>query len=107
MDNPKIFVSEIIRNTPYKQAAVLADQYGLSVRTVKRRAEEIRDQIGRRYKKQAIIDDGNIVLINEYVFLDWLSNRQQINSKHKVEDFNVFDWVESYGNFKVPTREIM
>lgn len=89
-------------------AAGLALKYGLSKRTVQSRMKEIEAESGRgkRYARQSMINDGNIVFVNELVFLDWLSVRQRFrdtNAKKYLDPFDPGVWVKYLGWNDIPT----
>ena len=91
-----------IAGRTYMSMQDLADKYGMCKRTVRDRVREIGNEVGRskRYERQAIISDGNIVLINELVFLDWMQVRKDMLNKSTrkyVSDFNPGAWVRYLG----------
>ena len=70
--------TESIRGYPYMKKEQLAKEFQISTGTVRTRLFEIEDQIKNgRYNDYAIIRDGNIVLINVLVFIDYLTYRRQ------------------------------
>ena len=75
-----------VRGTPYMPRAVLAQQFGISKRTVDERMKEIKKS--DRYDEHACIKDGGIVLINYLVFLDYIEKRERIRNGIKVEDYD-------------------
>ena len=75
-----------VRGTPYMPRAVLAQQFGISKRTVDERMKEIKKF--DRYDEHACIKDGGIVLINYLVFLDYIEKRERIRNGIKVEDYD-------------------
>lgn len=97
----RIMYMESIRGYPYKPQYQLAEELGISKGTVQNRLKEIRGEIkSGRYVKQAIIEDGNIVLINVLVFLDYMSCRQQLRSKNlrkHVPPFRPEEWTRLLG----------
>lgn len=85
---------------PYRTKKDLATELGISKSTVYDRMREIEDQIGKRYGAYALINDGNIVLINVLVFLDWLKYRKQLldrNMKKYVPPFSAKKVAEQMG----------
>ena len=71
--------TESIRGYPYMKIEQLAKEFQISTGTVRTRLFEIEDQIKNgRYNDYAIIRDGNIVLINVLVFIDYLTYRRQL-----------------------------
>lgn len=98
----EVFVIHRIAGRAYMNMQDLADKYGMCKRTVRDRVREIENEIGRgkRYERQAVINDGNIVLVNELVFLDWLTVRKDILSgtrRKYVLDFNPGAWARYLG----------
>ena len=91
-----------IAGRTYMNMQDLADKYRMCKRTVRDRVREIENEIGRgkRYERQAVINDGNIVLVNELVFLDWMQVRKDVLNKSTrkyVTDFNPAAWVRYLG----------
>ena len=71
--------TESIRGYPYMKKEQLAKEFQISTGTVRTRLFEIENQIKNgRYSDYAIIRDGNIVLINVLVFIDYLTYRRQL-----------------------------
>ena len=71
--------TESIRGYPYMKKEQLAKEFQISTGTVRTRLFEIENQIKNgRYNDYAIIRDGNIVLINVLVFIDYLTYRRQL-----------------------------
>lgn len=105
----KTFIIETIGGAAYLRPADLAEKYGLSKQTVKRRKNEIEEEITRgRYKRQAIIEDGQLMLINEPVFLDYMANRRMLmqeSARKHVPPFRASDWQEYLGYSRRPIKE--
>ena len=96
----KIYIIEKHGNTEYLNMDALSKKFGISKQTIRKRVREIEAEIGKRYKKQAVINDDRIVLINIFVFMDWLQNRSKLMNKDTrkyVEAFNASDWAEYMG----------
>lgn len=74
--------------TIYKTVKALAEETGLCKATIRSRVKEL--ESSGRYSKKAVIEDGNIVLVNAYCFLDWLSVRQ--SEPNKRQPFNIEEW---------------
>lgn len=71
--------TESIRGYPYMKKEQLAKEFQISVGTVRTRLFEIENEIKTgRYNDYAVIRDGNILLINVLVFIDYLTYRQQL-----------------------------
>ena len=71
--------TESIRGYPYMRKEQLTKEFQISAGTVRTRLFEIEDEIKTgRYNDYAIIRDGNIVLINVLVFIDYLTYRRQL-----------------------------
>lgn len=62
----------------YRKKADLAAEYAVSVRTVDRILKIIRDELGKRYRRDVIISTGNLTRVDEDVFKDALANRDLI-----------------------------
>ena len=83
---------EKIRGYPYKNISGIAQEFGVTTETVKKRLTELREQIKKgRYSRYAVISDGKIVLINVYVFIDFLTYRQQLNDVNMAKCVPLFD----------------
>ena len=71
--------TESIRGYPYMRKEQLTKEFQISAGTVRTRLFEIEDEIKTgRYNDYAIIRDGNIVLINVLVFIDYHTYRRQL-----------------------------
>lgn len=83
---------ESIRGYPYMPKQQLADEFHISKSTVYLRMKEIEAEIKNgRYSDYAIIDDGNIVLVNVLVFIDYMVYRRRLkekNTRKYVPEFN-------------------
>ena len=83
---------ESIRGYPYMPKQQLADEFHISKSTVYSRMKEIESEINNgRYSNYAIINDGNIVLVNVLVFIDYLTYRRRLlekNARKYVPEFN-------------------
>ena len=101
---------ETIRGYPYMPKQRLADEFGISKSTVYARMKGIEEEIGRgRYDERAVIRDGNIVLVNTLVFVDYLKYRkalQEKNARKHVPPFRPEKWAWVSGwNSRVVTME--
>ena len=89
--------SETIRGTVYKPKCQIPHEFGLSKSTVDERVKEIREEIKiGRYDDRSIMDDGNIVLVNVLVFMDYIKYRRQLkekNARKHVPEFQPEKWV--------------
>ena len=101
-------MSEIIiiraGNSEYLSLDSLAEEMGLNKQTIRNRVNEIRAEIGKRYKSLAVIDDGNIVLVNRFVFIDYMTNRRKLRDKNlrkHVEPFNAAEVASYLGFYEV------
>lgn len=74
-----------ISGYPYRTKSDLADALGISKSTVSDRMKEIETVAGKRYGAYSVISDGNIVLINVLVFLDWLKYRRQLMDRNMAK----------------------
>ncbi|MDO4647937.1 MAG: hypothetical protein Q4B26_04740 [Eubacteriales bacterium] len=87
----EMIYTESIRGFPYRNYRDTAKEFGISEATVKARTKEIRGQIGKRYQDYALIEDGNIVMINQLVFIDWQCNRRKLMDHNMKKYVPVFD----------------
>ncbi len=103
----KGLVIQRIAGSAYMSMQDLADKYGMNKRTVQNRVREINEErgAGKRYELPAVISDGNIVLVNEFVFLDWLSIRKNWmdkNARKYVQPFDPAVWARYLGWYDIP-----
>ena len=71
--------TESIRGYPYMRKEQLAKEFQIGTGTVRTRLLEIENEIKTgRYNDYAVIRDGNIILINVLVFIDYLTYRRQL-----------------------------
>lgn len=82
---------ESIRGYPYETKERLADEFHCSKGTIRNRVKEIEEEIKKgRYNDYAIIRDGQILLINTIVFIDYLKYRKMLldkNARKYVPEF--------------------
>lgn len=82
---------ESIRGYPYETKERLADEFHVSKGTIRNRVKEIEEEIKKgRYNDYAIIRDGQILLINTIVFIDYLKYRKMLldkNARKYVPEF--------------------
>lgn len=83
--NPMTVITET-RGTPWMPRCVLAQQMGISPRTVDERMRELKES--NRYGDLACIKDGGLVLINYLAFVDFVSNREKIRNKIPVPPYD-------------------
>ena len=110
MAETRTFVIETHGGQVYLKMQDIAERYGLSKATVRKYKNEIASEIGKRYSKQAVITVGNLVYINEYVWLDYLQNADKLreaNARKYVEPFKASDWAQYLGYFQRPIREVV
>lgn len=62
----------------YLKKSQLEERYNISIGTVNNRVRFIRDRIGKRYPKDAVIDCGRVIRIREDVFHDCMVNMDRI-----------------------------
>lgn len=83
---------EVIRGYPYKNIEGVANEFGISKRTVQKKLEGIYELIkSGRYSRYAVIHDGKIVLVNMYVFMDYLTYRQQLEDGNMCKTVPPFE----------------
>lgn len=72
---------EQIRGTPYMPIKRMGKEFSMSNTTINRRLDGIRREIERgRYSPYSILDSGSI-LVNIYVFIDYLKYRKVLESE--------------------------
>lgn len=76
---------------PYRKKGDLAEELGISKSTVYERMREIEGQIGKRYGPYAVIQDGQISMVNVLVFLDWMKYRRQLMDKNMAKYVPAFE----------------
>ncbi len=70
----------------------LAAAFGISESTVQHRVRDIEKEIAAgRYGQHALCVDGRILLINPYVFYDYICNRQALMNKNARKTVPPFD----------------
>lgn len=80
---PEMIYTESIRGYPYMPKDKIAQEFSISRATVQGRVKEIEGWIKKgRYNEYAIIRDGNILLINVLVFIDYMAHRQELREKN-------------------------
>lgn len=91
-------------SSEYMSLECLAKEMSLTKDTIRIRVNEIRKEIGKRYKNLAVIDDGNIVLVNRFVFIDYMVNRRKLKDKNlrrHVKPFNAAEVASYLGFYEV------
>ena len=74
---------ETIRGYPYMKKDGIAEEFHISKSTVVNRLREIEQEMEKgRYGDFSIIQDGNILLINVLVFIDFLTFRKRLQNKN-------------------------
>lgn len=63
----------------YRRKKQLADQYGISIRTVDRRIEWILEHLDR-YPADAVVHNGSMVFVRDDVFQDVIVNGNRIDA---------------------------
>lgn len=77
-----IVYMEQIRGMPYLPKKRLEEEFSMSKMTVNRRIDGIRHEIEKgRYSPYALLDSGNL-LVNAYVFVDYLKYRKMLSDKN-------------------------
>lgn len=83
--------TETIRSYPYMKKDGIAEEFHISPQTVRNRLKEIEQEVKKgRYSDHAVIQDGNILLINVLVFLDYLTYRRQLMNKNLRKNVPAF-----------------
>lgn len=73
---------EMIREHPYKDRKSLAEEFNISVATVRNRQKGIEGEIkAGRYDDYTVLDDGKNIWINLYAFIDYLKYRRALENK--------------------------
>lgn len=68
----------------------LADEYGISERTVDNRMKEIEAE-RERYGKYAVLKEGYMKVVNYLVWVDYMKNRQALREKNLRKHVDAFD----------------
>ena len=92
-----------IRRVPYVTKKQLCKELELSGNTVKDRINEIEDEIKKgRYDEYAVIRDGQLLAVNYYVWIDYLTYRQRLREKNLRKFVPAFDpgKVAGYGGIE-------
>lgn len=84
-----------VRGTPFVSKTVLANQIGVSTKTVDNRAREMKNS--GRYPEPTIIKDGGLVLINYLAFIDYIEKRERIQNGIKVDNFDPKELARAMG----------
>ena len=72
-----------IRGCPYRSIGWVADNLGITKRTVATKIKGIEQEIERgRYNPYVIANDGGSVLINIYAFIDYITYRKRLEDKN-------------------------
>lgn len=99
---------ESIRGYPYMQKQQLSNEFHIGKTTVYSRLKEIEEEIQNgRYSDYAIINDGNIVLVNVLVFIDYMTYRRRLrekNTRKYVPMFNPAEIAKIIGWENKPVR---
>lgn len=107
--NDKIFCFELHAGTAYMTIEQLSKYYGnVTKQTVRNRLKGLREEIGKRYKDDVIIEDDRIVLINRYAYLDYLKYRTRLkdkNARKYLEPYSPAKWAWASGNYQTPIKE--
>lgn len=74
-------VVEVIKGSPYKRPAELAEDLQLSKKTILSRKDELQQE-DERYGYTAVIEDEKTILINVYAFLDFMKHRARLKDKN-------------------------
>ena len=87
----KVTLTESIRGYPYLKKDAIATEFDMCKNTVSNRVKEIEKEIkAGRYSDYAIIQDGNILLINLLVFIDYMTYRQRLQKKNLRKNVPAF-----------------
>lgn len=78
----------------YRSYKELSADTGKSVRFLKGIVAEMRTEIGKRYNKYVLIDDGKTVLVNYLAFIDYMVNRKQLKDKNARKYVEPYDPTE-------------
>lgn len=75
--------TEAIRGYPYLKKEGIAQEFHVSKGTVTNRVHEIEEEMRKgRYSEYSLIQDGNILLINVLVFIDFMTYRKRLLNKN-------------------------
>lgn len=86
---------EDIRKCPYKTQQWIVSEIGIGRTTVYERLKEIEKEIEKgRYSRYSVVRDGNLVLVNVLVFIDYLTYRGSLREKNARKHVPPFDPAE-------------
>ena len=94
----------IISHNIFATRKALADEYGISERTVDNRMKEIEEET-ERYGKYAVLKEGYMKVVNYLVWVDFMANRRLLREKNLRKHVDPYDPIEvakSIGLYVVP-----
>lgn len=107
----RTYIKEVIGGKVYMRREDLAEKYNMSVYAVRNYQKEIESESGKgkRYSSKSVVNGYKCVLINEFVFLDWISVRERWKNERArkyIEPFDPIEWARYCGNYEFPVKEI-
>lgn len=81
-----------VQRIPYITKKQIAEELEISPNTVKSRIQEIEEEIKNgRYDEYAVIRDGQLLAVNYFVWIDFLTYRQRLQEKNLRKFVPPFD----------------
>lgn len=107
----KIYVIERHGNAEYASRATLGKKYGMTLQTVSSYIKEIEAEsgAGKRYASISVIRNGKTLLVNVFVFLDWISVRSRWKNpaaRKYIKPFNAAEWAAYMGFYNTNLIEV-
>lgn len=106
----RIFVYQRYGGCNYFTVSQLAEIFGdVSKQTVRARLKGLQEEIGKRYADNVIIEDGGIVLVNQYAYLDYLKHRTVLRDKtarKHLKPYNPAEWARAMGHTVMDVKEV-
>lgn len=106
----RIYVYQRYGGCNYFTISQLAEQFGnVSRQTVRIRVKGLQEEIGKRYADNVIIQDGKLILVNQYAYLDFLKNRTMLRDKTArkyLKPYNPAEWARAMGHTAVDVKEV-
>ena len=104
-----VYVIETVGMQPYLSYEALAQRWNLGQKTIVEKVRQMEEWNAkeRRYPKEVVLRDGNIVRVNEFAFADWIKFKRDLMSARRkyVKPFSSSFWAEVMGYRQRPIRE--
>ncbi len=106
----RIFVYQRYGGCNYLTMSQLAERFGnVTKQTVRSRIRGLQAEIGKRYSDNVIIQDGKLVLVNQYAYLDYMKNRAMLKDKTArkyLKPYSPAEWARAMGHTAIDVKEI-